>query len=263
MEPDQAAVAFLLAEPIERTRELIGLLDAGAVDPRSSRARVAQQVTLGRASLDRTMSLLRAWRGDNDNASQLYRMLRSLLDVKHLVKQQNTQADLVWTGHKPPGSSLRSTPPVIAEMLDAAERHVIVLSYAVWLGQARVRSMLDRVVAARQRGVQATFVIDRNYSPDSTASGHNLEQLRTEWPNDAPRPDIYSWGDDDDRIAKLHAKVIIVDRRDLLVTSANLTGHGMSGNLELGARIMGRPAEQAHDHVLDLITDGTFVKEPW
>ena len=57
--------------------------------------------------------------------------------------------------------------------------------------------------------------------------------------------------------------MIIVDRRDLLVTSANLTGHGMSGNLELGARLIGRPAEQAHDHVLDLITDGTFLKEPW
>ena len=148
-------------------------------------------------------------------------------------------------------------------MLDAAERHVIVLSYSVWLGQARIRSVLDRVVAARHRGVQVTFVIDRNYNPAGSAPGHNLEQLQTKWPNDVPRPDIYSWGDDNDRIAKLHAKVIIVDRRDLLVTSANLTSHGMSGNLELGARLIGRPAKQAHDHVLNLITDGTFLKEPW
>lgn len=256
-------MAFVLDEPTERTRELIGLLDAGTLDPTSSRARVAQQVTLGGASLDRTMSLLRAWRGDYDNTSRLSRMLRSLLDVKQSVEERNTQADLVWTGHKPPGSSLRSTPPVIAEMLDAGKRHVIVLSYSVWLGQARVRSVLDRVVAARRRGAQVTFVVDRNYSPGDTASGHNREQLRTEWPNDVPRPDIYTWGNDEDRIAKLHAKVIIVDRRDLLVTSANLTGHGMSGNLELGARLIGRPAEQAHDHVLDLITDGTFLKEPW
>ena len=66
MEPDPTAVAFVLAEPTERTVELIGLLDTGALDPTSSRARVAHQVTLGGASLDRTMSLLRAWRGDYD-----------------------------------------------------------------------------------------------------------------------------------------------------------------------------------------------------
>ena len=72
---------------------------------------------------------------------------------------------------------------------------------------------------------------------------------------------MYSWGDDDDKLAKLHAKAVVVDRRDLLVTSANLTGHGVSGNLELGARLSGRPARQAHDHVIGLIADGTFSRE--
>ena len=106
-----------------------------------------------------------------------------------------------------------------------------------------------------------TLVIDRDYGSDDSAEGHNLTQLRAGWPYDAPEPDVYGWGDDGDPIAKLHAKVIVVDRRDLLVTSANLTGHGMSGNLELGARLSGRPAQQAHDHVIGLIADGTFRRE--
>ena len=109
-----------------------------------------------------------------------------------------------------------------------------------------------------------TFVLDRDYNPGGSASGHNWDQLRQGWPDDAPRPGVYTWGDDDDQIAKLHAKVIVVDRRDLLITSANLTGHGMSGNLELGARLTGRPARQAHDHILGLISNGTFTREePW
>ena len=207
------------------------------------------------------MSLLRAWREEPNGDSRLSRVLRSLLEVKHSVEESATQAELVWTGHKPPGSPLRSTPPVIGEMLDAAKSHVILLSYSVWLGHARVRAVLDRLVAARRRGAQVTFVIDRNYDPDGSGPGHNYGELRARWPVEALRPDVYGWGDDDDRIAKLHAKVIIVDRRDLLVTSANLTGHGMSGNLELGARLVGRPAQQAHDHVLRLITSGAFVRE--
>ena len=129
---------------------------------------------------------------------------------------------------------------------------------------ARVGAVLDRLAAARRRGVQITFVIDRSYNPGGNAPDHNWEPLRTNRPNDAPRPAVYSWSDDDDRIAKLHAKVLVVDRRDLLVTSANLTGDAMSSNLELGARLIGEPAEQAHDHILDLITRGTFIQEePW
>jgi phosphatidylserine/phosphatidylglycerophosphate/cardiolipin synthase-like enzyme len=264
VEPESAAAAFVLTEPADRTRELIGLLETGMIDPGSSRVRVTQRVVLGGASVDNAMSLLRAWRSESEGAARLGRTLRSLLEVKQAAEQRCTHAELVWTGHKPPGSPLRSTPPVLSEMLDAAKTHVIILSYSVWLGQARVRAVLDRLVAARRRGTRVTFVIDRKYNPGGIAPDHNRRQLRTSWPADAPQPDVYSWGDDDDEIAKLHAKVMVVDRRDLLVTSANLTRHGMSGNLELGVRLIGRPAEQAHDHVLDLITRGTFTPEkPW
>ena len=264
MDPEPAAVAFVLAEPAERTRELVRTLESGHIEPTSSRARIAGRRWLGGTALDRTIGLLRAWHHEQDGALRLSRLLNSLLEVKHSVENQSTQAELVWTGYKPPGSPLRSTLPVIREMLDAAESHVIVLSYSVWLDNTRVDTVLDRAAAARRRGALMTFVLDRDYNPGGSASGHNWDQLRKRWPDDAPRPDVYTWGDDDDKIAKLHAKVIVVDRRDLLVTSANLTGHGMSGNLELGARLTGRPARQAHDHILGLIANGTFTREePW
>ena len=207
------------------------------------------------------MGLLRSWRREHDGTTRLPRLLSSLLEVQHAVEERSTRTELVWTGYRPTGSPLRSTSPVIREMIDAAESHVIVMSYSVWLGHSRVDAALDRLVEARHRGAQVTFVVDRDYNPDGSADGHNRAQLRTNWPNDAPEPDVYSWSDDNDEIAKLHAKVIIVDRRDLLVTSANLTGHGMSGNLELGARLIGQPAQQAHDHVIGLIADGTFARE--
>ena len=202
-----------------------------------------------------------AWRVEHDGAVRLARLLNSLLEVHRAVEKRSTQAELVWTGYRLPGSPLRNTSSVIREMVDAAKSHVIVMSYSVWLGHTRVDAAMDRLVAARRRGASVTFVVDRDYSPDGSVEGHNREQLRTGWPDDAPRPDVYSWGDDNDEIAKLHAKVLIVDRRDLLITSANLTGHGLSGNLELGARLVGRPAQQAHDHVVGLIGDGTFTRE--
>lgn len=38
----------------------------------------------------------------------------------------------------------------------------------------------------------------------------------------------------DDKMAALHAKVISVDKKETLITSANLSYHGQEGNLELG-----------------------------
>ena len=207
------------------------------------------------------MELLRVWRDEQDGAARLLRLLSSLLEVHQAVEKRSTHAELVWTGYRPPGSPLRNTSSVIREMLDAAKSHVIVMSYSVWLSHSRVDAALDRLVAARRRGVLVTFVIDRDYNPGGSVEGHNQAELRTKWPGDAPEPDVYSWGDDTDEIAKLHAKVIVVDRRDLLITSANLTAHGMSGNLEFGARLTGKPAKQAHDHVVGLMAAGTFARE--
>ena len=45
----------------------------------------------------------------------------------------------------------------------------------------------------------------------------------------------------------MHGKAILVDGRDLLVTSANMTFHGMRHNIELGIRVRGRHVELALD----------------
>ena len=259
MEAEAAAVQFVLNEPAERARELIQALEAGMVELASSRVRVARQPWLAGTSLDRTMGLLRAWRDEHGGTVRLPRLLSALLDLQQATEQRSTLAEFVWTGYKCPSSPLCSTSPVIREMLDTAKSHVIVMSYSVWLSHSRVDAALDRLAVARRRG--ALVVTTTDVVPAGGAEGHNREQLRTGWPDDAPRPDVYIWGDDNDEIAKLHAKVLIVDRRDLLITSANLTGHGLSGNLELGAELVGRPAQQAHDHVVGLSCDGTFTCE--
>ena len=261
MEPEQAATAFVLAEPAERTKQLVHLLREGHVSPDSSRTRVAAHLSLGGSAIDKAMRLLRAWSEEDHGAARLSGTLQALLEVKLSVEGSTTRTELVWTGHKPPGSPLRNTLPVIGEMLDAAQSHVIVMSYSVWLGHASVSVVLDRLVSAMRRGVQVTFVLDRNYNPRGDDPNHNMSQLRKMWPRAVPKPDVYCWSHDSDRIAKLHAKVIVVDRCDLLVTSANLTGHAMSGNLELGTRLIGNPAAQAHDHIVGLISSGVFTRE--
>ena len=57
---------------------------------------------------------------------------------------------------------------------------------------------------------------------------------------------------------KLHAKVIVADGRDALVTSANLTQAGFHVNLEMGTRIQGPVAKALVRHFDLLIQEGVL-----
>jgi phosphatidylserine/phosphatidylglycerophosphate/cardiolipin synthase-like enzyme len=47
--------------------------------------------------------------------------------------------------------------------------------------------------------------------------------------------------------------VLVADRNDALVTSANLTSYAMDRNMEMGVRVVGRPAATIAKH-FDLLT---------
>ncbi len=49
-------------------------------------------------------------------------------------------------------------------------------------------------------------------------------------------------------MVKLHAKILSVDDRAVLITSANLTYHGLFSNLELGVVVYGRVAGEVRRH---------------
>jgi len=57
---------------------------------------------------------------------------------------------------------------------------------------------------------------------------------------------------------KIHAKVLIVNSWDMLLTSANLTYHGMSENFEMGIRTQGKLADDAEQLIFELKASGYF-----
>ena len=62
-------------------------------------------------------------------------------------------------------------------------------------------------------------------------------------------------------MAALHAKEISVDKKETLITSANLSYHGQEGNLELGTYIESPAiARQIDDVFTQLIFRKVFVE---
>ena len=48
----------------------------------------------------------------------------------------------------------------------------------------------------------------------------------------------YNYPKQDGKMSALHVKVISVDQKETLITSANLSYHGQEGNIELGTHII-------------------------
>lgn len=73
------------------------------------------------------------------------------------------------------------------------------------------------------------------------------QRVLESWPSRTPPPRVFH---DRERAegapyASMHAKCLLIDGKDLLVTSANFTFHGLHGNIEIGVRLGGAPAAEA------------------
>lgn len=248
---------FVLEEPPHQVEQFTEALEQGSINLNSTRSHLKFKFIHGPRSLERMYAVLTWWRETGGAEGLLVMALRGQLAVRQAIENRGPRCELVWTGETTAGAGVRSTFPVVKEMLGWARRSVLVVTYSLWAG-ANVGVVIDLLSELSSGGVDITFVLDRRYQ-----DGWNITQLKRRWPLSRRRPALYTWQHEEDALAKLHAKVLIVDRRDLLITSANLTGHGMKHNLEFGLRVLGRPAEDASEHLQGLIRSGVFERESW
>ena len=62
-------------------------------------------------------------------------------------------------------------------------------------------------------------------------------------------------------MSALHAKVISVDQKETLITSANLSYHGQEGNIELGAKIHSKKLAKQIDDVFTKLLFARIFEE--
>jgi phosphatidylserine/phosphatidylglycerophosphate/cardiolipin synthase-like enzyme len=250
-------VEFVVEELPQQVEQLADALERGSVTLTSTRSRLRFEFVHGPRSLERMNAVLAAWRRAGGSEALLAQALRAQLGVRRAIENRGPRCELVWTGNTAATAGVRATFPVVTEMLRWARRSVLVVTYSLWIG-ADTQTLIGLLAELSSTGVDITFVLDRRYQ-----AGWNVAQLKQRWPAGRRKPALYTWQNEDDAIAKLHAKVLVVDQRDLLITSANLTAHGMKGNLEFGLRVLGRPAQDASRHFEGLVRTGVFEEEPW
>jgi phosphatidylserine/phosphatidylglycerophosphate/cardiolipin synthase-like enzyme len=158
-------------------------------------------------------------------------------------------AELVATLPPEAPGLARPTERVIREMVERGSHEVILLGY-----ELTDLSMITLLAAASRRGANVFFICDRGR--------RTATRVLNAWPpgiamprifHDRERPDLAPY-------ASMHAKCLLVDGNDLLVTSANFTFHGLFGNIEIGVRLGGAPAGEARK-IFSYLVESRILEE--
>jgi phosphatidylserine/phosphatidylglycerophosphate/cardiolipin synthase-like enzyme len=171
--------------------------------------------------------------------SQVARMLHAVGAGR--ARDQILAPDLVVSGPDVPGVPTADTHSVVQSLFQEAKSEVILAGYAFYNG----RALFERLHEQRTRNpeLKIIFHVDVPRPPVATKKFEDLlknyvEEFRMRhWPWE-PLPELYfdlRALDSSSKIrASLHAKVVSIDRRKVLITSANFTEAAQQKNIELG-----------------------------
>ena len=173
--------------------------------------------------------------------------LRASAAAARRAAERRDECALCWTG--PPSLDVveRSTDSIVREMIEGAREEILIVGYRITGGGG----VAGRLADALRRTVDITIIIDDD------GGGANRSALDGIFYGPR-RPRIYAHKKKEEAFYKVHAKIMIVDRKELLVTSANLTHHGLVQNFEMGVRIRGRTVGNAHAVIRKMIDSGYF-----
>lgn len=189
------------------------------------------------------------------DVQQLIVALRTSWQTAARIVAAQPVVQVAWTypGYSRPG--LRTTGGVAREIIESSRSTLLIVGYTISVDAALsglASQTVDSIARAAERGVLVTAVLHRDA---------NRQALLQSWRASVPLPSIFTWPVAEDDKAAMHAKVLISDRRDGLITSANLTYHGFERNIEMGLRVTGAAVSEISDRIHELIAAGDLV--PW
>ncbi len=252
----------------EDLRQLAGALRSGWVAPPFSSLTLRNSVPDAMAGSVATD--LQAANQAGLSTSRLADVIQLLVSDREHRASAEGLIDLVWTGPDMPGVENRDTRVVVREMFRSATQSVLLAGYAVYQGQVVFKVLAEQMDQNPQLRVQMFLDIQRPWNDSSSESElvrrFSDDFTRNEWPGER-RPDIFydprSLETDLELRASLHAKCIVVDDEQALVTSANFTTAAQQKNIEVGVLIRSSSfAARLSSHFRALAAAGLLVPIP-
>lgn len=138
---------------------------------------------------------------------------------------------ILATGDRLVGSGVRSFDGVIEELIRNARSEIQIAAYSF---DSSFAGVLEEIVCKSSAGVSVTIITR------SIASQH--PKVRAVLKSQAQNLKVFEFPDSPN--GRLHMKVLVVDRDNAVIGSANFTAGGLMSNHELGVWLTGPEAWQ-------------------
>ena len=231
----QTVAAALQSGQVDLDSSSVGIVRLRGVDHRN-----AELFARAFAALD-----------DSFDAIAVALALNTAYGVTVRDSERAPQVEVVWTGPDAGGPLVRPTAAVLGDMLrnTRAGGEILLVGYSLTAADgSAMMEIIELLGEASRNQAQISVVLHKD------EEAKNRANLLAVWNVFAVKPTIYTW---EPKAAgpysKMHAKVLVVDRVDVLVTSANFTYHGLHQNIEVGLRVRGPQAAaiaQRFDHLV-------------
>ena len=233
--------------PDTRIKKLVSAWDSGT---RVTKYNLEEIVGISGQKADRLVSLVADPSLDHET---LKAMFVTGLAAKSKASHDANEVEIVWTGPGRISAGARSTRPVIEEMLRSARRgeKVTIVGYRI---THNAKSIIGELNSCLNGGVEIDLIVDNSRS--------NKDELRKCFAEKRlARPSIYTRKDGESEFYKVHAKVIMVQDRQMLVSSANLTELGTEVNFEIGLLVSGPAVRDMAALIKRMVEERYFVED--
>lgn len=162
----------------------------------------------------------------------------------NLIREKNkgTYLELVATTPVSFKTKSRKTYPVLYELISSAQESITLTGYSI---SEHFDDLFNLIYLKSKQGVKIELFLN-NYNELK----HLFKNMKKSKNNFFK---IYSYsGINGDEMASLHAKTLIVDKERSFISSANLSYHGMIGNIEIGVLII---SKQIANQILDIFSE--------
>ena len=151
----------------------------------------------------------------------------SIVDIMKNISSQNETENSYLIVTAPNSFKLKNqtTYAQIEKLIDSAKKQIIMTGYSI---SNYFDDFIDKLIAKSTKGVLVQLYLNEfeNTVLESKLKIYLGKFLR-----------VYTFNKDDDRMAALHAKIITIDDCKSLISSANLSYHGLEKNIEIGCVI--------------------------
>ena len=196
--------------------------------------------SIAQANLKEQVSLLLdTWRRESPEIlpeSIAFALLSASETAKYC--RESESISLVWTGPKTEIIPLRRTDQALLQVINEAQERLLIVSFVVY----KIEQIRQALIRATNRGVDVIICVE---DPEASAGKINQDTTKELGESILQKAEVYVWplsqrqNNAQGHYGSFHVKCAVADDSLLFISSANLTGHALSLNMELGVLIRG------------------------